>query len=263
MRIKVLACAVSFLLVSSCLARITQTPATTQAVGVLAQSAKALTGSTAVNDMTLTGTVEWIAGSDDETGTATYKGVSGAYRLDMTFRNGTRSEIVAPPVSGVPSGYWIGLDGSSHSMALHNVMVDAGWFPMFTLGNLLSSPISVLTYVGQETRNGGSVIHLTANQQFPNVSADVAPSMQHLTQVEIYLDPATLLPVSYLYNLHPDNNALVDIPIEIRYTNYQTVSGLQVPFHIQKFINGTLAIDIQFQNATPNTGLTAAQITAQ
>jgi hypothetical protein len=266
MRIKVLAFASSLLLTYNTSAGIPQSPSTPpsspQAATLLAQSAKALTGSMVVNDVTLTGTVEWIAGSDDESGTVTYKGLGGAYRLDMTFRNGTRSEIVSP-VNGRPSGNWIGLDSTSHPMAKHNLMVDPGWFPTIALGNAISSPISIFTYVGQETRNGASVVHLSAYQQSPNISSDVASRMQHSTQVEIYLDASTFLPVSYAYNSHPDNNALTDIPVEVRYSNYQNIGGLQIPFRVQKYINSTLAVDLHFQNATPNTGITLAQISTQ
>jgi hypothetical protein len=265
MRIKVLVFAASLVLSSNCSAGIPQTPTMTsspQAASLLTQSAKALIGVTAVNDVTLTGTVEWIAGSDDETGTAVFKAVGDAHRLDLTFRNGTRSEIVSP-ANGVPAGNWVGLDGASHAMANHNLMVDEGWFPAFTLGNLTSSSNTVFTYVGQETRNGASVIHISASQQFPNLSGDSLSLMQHLTQVDLYLDPATSLPVSYVFSSHPDDNALLDIPTEIRYSDYQSTGGVQIPLHIQKFINNTLAIDLQFQNASLNSGITAAQISAQ
>ena len=59
-----------------------------QAAGALQSATAALAGKSAVSDVTLNGTVEWIAGSDDETGTVTYKGVSGAYQIDMFFRSG-------------------------------------------------------------------------------------------------------------------------------------------------------------------------------
>ena len=265
MRIKVLAFAVSILLVSSSSAGIPQTTSaiasSSQAATLLAQTAKALSGSTVINDVTLTGTVEWIAGPDGETGTATYKGVNGTYRLDLAFRNGTRSEIVSP-VGGLPAGNWVGLDGVSHPIANHNLMSDAGWFPVFTLRGLSSSG-TVLTYVGQETRNGASVIHISASQQFQIVSGDSSALTQHLTQVDVYLDPTTLLPVSYLFNSHPDDNALLDIPTEIRYSSYQSVNGAQIPLHIQKYMNNMLAVDLQFGNPALNTGLTATQIVGQ
>lgn len=266
MRIKFLVFTASLLLISTSSAGVPQTPTTTesspQAATLLSQSAKALTGSTAVTDVTLTGTVEWIAGSEDEQGTVTYKGLNGLYRLDMAFRKGTRSEIVSP-VNGVPKGSWVGLDGTSHPIALHNLKIDPGWFPTLTLGGILSSPTSVLTYVGQETRNGSAVLHISAYQQSPNISADISSSMQRLTQVELYIDSATFLPASYTYNSHPDNHLLVNLPTEIRYLNYQKIDGVQVPFHMQKYVNGSLALDIQLQSASLNAGLTAAQVTAQ
>jgi hypothetical protein len=147
-------------------------------------------------------------------------------------------------------------------MANHNLMSDAGWFPAFTLGNLISSSNTVLIYVGQETKNGASVIHISASLVFPNLTSDTSELMQHLTQVEIYLDSTTSLPVSYVYNSHPDNNALLDIPTEIRYSNYQNVAGAQIPLHVQRYFNNTLTTDLQFQNASLNTGVTTVQVTA-
>jgi hypothetical protein len=266
MRIKVLAFAASLLLISNSSVGIPQIASTAtsspQAVSLLTQSFKALTGSSTISDATLTGTVEWIAGSDDETGTAVYKAVSGAHRMDLSFRNGTRSEIVST-VTGGASGNWVGLDGASRAMANHNLMSDAGWFPAFTLRNLISSSNTVLTYVGQETREGASVIHISASQVFPNLSSRTSGLTQHLTKVEIYLDATTSLPVSYVFNSHPDDNALLDIPTEIRYSNYQNVAGAQIPLHVQRYLNNTLTTDLQFQNASLNTGVTVAQITAQ
>jgi hypothetical protein len=266
MRIKVLAFAASLLLISSSSLGIPQsissTTSSSQAATLLGQSAKSLTGATAVNDVTLTGTVEWIAGSDDETGTAVYKAVSGAHRMDLSFRNGTRSEI-ASTVSGVPAGTWVGLDGISHAVPDHNLMSDAGWFPSFTFGSLVASSNTVLSYVGQETRNGSTVIHISSSQVFPGFPGNVATLFQHLTHVDIYFDAATFLPVSYVYNSHPDNDALLDIPTEIRYSSYQAFGGAQVPLHIQKYINNTLVLDLHFQNASLNSGMTAVQITGQ
>jgi hypothetical protein len=266
MRINVLVLAASLLLIANCSAGIPQSSSTAtssaQAATLLAQSAKALTGATVVNDVTLTGTVEWIAGSDDETGTVTYKGLSGAYRLDMAFRNGTRSEIVSPN-NGVPSGNWVGLDGVFHAIVEHNLMAEAGWFPTFTLASLISSSNSIITYIGQETRNGSSVIHIRVGQQFPYLSGDAATLVQHLSQVEIYLDPSTYLPVFYTFDSHPDNNATLDLPTEVRYSDYSNINGAQIPLHVQKFMNGSLIIDIHFQNSFLNTGLSISQISAQ
>src|SRR5437868_5551414 len=66
-----------------------QAPSTDpQATALLQKSLFALSGGQTLTDVTLSGTVRRIAGSDDETGTATYKAISGANRLDLTLSGG-------------------------------------------------------------------------------------------------------------------------------------------------------------------------------
>ena len=85
---------------------------------------------------------------------------------------------------------------------------------------------------------------------------------QHLSETDIFLDSTTSLPVAIAFNIHPDNNALLDIPAEIQFSDYRTVKGAQIPFHLQKFINNTLTLDLQFQSATTNSGLLATDFVA-
>ena len=234
--------------------------ASTQAAAALNNALAALSHSAVVTDVIISGTAEWITGSDNETGTVTYRALSAASRMDLNLSNGARTEIRSTDANGL-SGSWIGSDGVSHPFAYHNLFTDTGLFPLFMLGNFNSSTATVLTYLGVETHDGATVIHLSASQR-PTKSSKIALE-QHLSQVDIYLDPSTNLPLAYVYNAHPDDNALADIPVEIRYSNYQTVSGLQVPFHVQRFINNNLQLDLQFQSASVNTGITATQISAQ
>jgi hypothetical protein len=98
----------------------------------------------------------------------------------------------------------------------------------------------LVSRVGLETKDGISVTHPTVTQQFPEVPPEMTPLMQHLGQMDIFLDATTLLPVALDFNVHPDNNALLDIPVEIRFSGYSAVNGIQVPLHIQKYLNDTL-----------------------
>jgi hypothetical protein len=230
-----------------------------RALKLLQNSQAALLGGSSIADVTLTGTAQWIAGSEDESGTVTYKGLNSAYRLDMTFRNGSRSEMMSLS-NGIFQGTWIGLDGVSHSMASHNMMNSPGWFPLFVITSFLSSSSSELVYVGQESKEGVSSIHLQSRQVSADISVGSAFSAQRQTVADVYLDATTLMPVSYLYTSHPDNNIYRDVPTEVRYSNYRTFGGSQIPFRVQKFMNGTLVLDLQFQSATLNSGMTAAQV---
>jgi len=230
----------------------------TQGVAVLQESLAALAPSTPIADVTLSGSARRIAGSDDESGSVVVKALAGTgARFDLTLPSGSRSEL-RNTSSAQPAGSWSGPDGISHSISNHNLFTDPGWFPAFTLSSLLSAPNAVITYVGPETRDGQSVIHIAASQQFTQLPAEIAPLMQHLTQTDIFLDPNTNLPVAIAFSTHPDNNALLDIPIELRFSDYRPTGGAQIAFHVQKFINNSLALDLQFSSATLNSGLPPA-----
>jgi len=231
-----------------------------QAHLLLQQSLSVLTAGLPVTNVTLTGTARRIAGSDDESGSVTVKILSsGATRLDFIFPSGARSEFRSFS-SNASVGGWSGPDGVSHSIPDHNLVNDWGWSPAFTLAAAADGQNSVVTLVGSETRNGQAVIHIVASQKFPALSSDVASLTQHLSQIDIFLDATTHLPVSFVYNIHPDDNALSDIPLELRFLDYRAVSGGRVPFHVQKFVNSSLTLDLQFENATFNADIAATQI---
>jgi hypothetical protein len=227
-----------------------------QAPALLQSALAALAGANSVTDVTLTGTARRIAGSDDESGTATLKAIAGgASRVDLTLPSGQRTEIMNIS-SGQPAGTWIGTDGVSHAIAVHNLLlIDPAWFfPAFPISRGLATGYAA-TYVGHETRNGQAVEHLSVIQQVSDPAQDVA-LLQHLSQIDFYFDSSTLLPASMTFNIHPDNDAGLDIPVEILFSDYRSVNGAQVPFHVQKFLNNGLILDLQFQTVTLNTGLT-------
>jgi hypothetical protein len=239
-----------------------------QAAALLARSATALRGNAPVSDVTLTGTARRIAGSDDESGQAVLKALAtGQSRLDLNLPSGKHSESrnVAPGFSlasssstTAPIGKWTGPDGATHEIAYHNLIAEPVWSsPAILLAQLQAKPSLVVTNLGQETRNGVAVEHLSITQAAAGTS-ETDRLMQHLSQLDLYLDPATLLPAAVTFNIHPDNNALLDIPVEVRFSDYRTINGAQIPFHIEKFLNNTLLLDLQFTNATLNSGLSAS-----
>jgi hypothetical protein len=232
-----------------------------QATTLLQQSLTALSGGKTITDVTLSGTVERIAGSDDEFGTVVIQAVAnGSNKIALSLPSGTRSETRTNSSTGL-DGSWSGPDGIAHTISYHNLLTDGGLFPTFTLAGFMVSQNTVLTYIGQESKNGAAVIHITAYQQAPDLPAKAAALSQHLSQVEIFLDATTLLPQSLAFNIHPDENALRDIPVEIDFSNYTVVNGVQVPFHIQKYINNSLALDLQINSALLNSGFSVSTFT--
>jgi hypothetical protein len=236
------------------------TSASPQAGQILQQALAALNGTTTTRDVTLTGSAHYIAGSDDEAGTATLKATDlGDSRIDLTLPSGNRSEVINLS-AGLPAGQWSGTDGARHPIAFHNLLSEPAWFaPVTAISRRLSGSGFAATYVGAETLDSQNVHHISVTQPALLASASSSPSQTdlftHLTQIDLYIDTTTFLPAAVSFNVHPDDNELLDIPIQIRYSDYRLVNGQQIPFHILKFLNNTLFLDIQLDSATVNTGL--------
>ena len=256
----------AFVLLSFIPARAQSTPSSTssqsfapgsdpQAISFAEQSIAALSGKEAIQDVTLTGSVTWNAG-ENETGTIVLRALgSTESRIDLALSGGTRSEI-RDASAGYAQGKWINPNGTSGMFASHNTMTDAVWFfPIFS--SLVAQSNVVLSYVGLENRNGELVQHLRSC--IYQSSNDPSPLVQQLTTTDFYLDAGSSLPVAVTFNQHPDNNAQLNIPVEIEFSNYQSISGALIPTHIQKSANGTTMLDIAVTGAVFNSGLTLSE----
>jgi hypothetical protein len=69
------------------------------------------------------------------------------------------------------------------------------------------------------------------------------------------LDSRSYLPTVVAFSVHPDDDLQVNIPVEIRLAEYRSVQGIQVPFHVQKYVNGVLHTDFRIDAAAVNSGL--------
>ena len=235
-----------------------------QAEALTRRSHAMLSGPVLVDDVTLKGKARRIAGSVDETGTVVLQALAtGEARLEFSFPSGSFSQVIAQSAKG-PVGEWTGPDGKVHEMKQHNLATDAAWFfPTLVLRRMTDAGKSSVARVGRETQDGKPVEHLMASRQFKEMPEGVAPFMEGLSRSEVYLDSSTLLPVSISFNTHPDSDALRNVPVEIRFSDYRSVNGAQAPFHVQKTINGRLAFDLQFETITVNSGLTPAIFSLQ
>jgi hypothetical protein len=245
-----------FLLLSAllCAAQGQNLPASDpQAVALAAQSISAISGKTNISDVTLTGNGTWN-GRDDGTFTLLALG-GGESRVDLVLSGGTRTEI-RDAQTGVSLGTWIAPSGLSGQFAYHNCLTDAAWF-FPALGSLAATPNVVLTYVGQETRNGAAVQHLHSYVYQAGQTSILGS--QQLSAMDFYLDATTLLPVATTFNAHPDNDANTNLLIEIDFANYQLINGVAIPTNIQRYQQGNLMFDLVVTGAFFNSGLPLSQ----
>jgi hypothetical protein len=196
------------------------------------------------------------AGSDVETGSATLEALGGVdSRVNLALTNGQQSEITNQSTDS-PGCQWSGTDARVHAMPSQNCWVPASWFfPALALAQALNDPSIAITYAGQENRNGRAVQHIHLSRVFSSSYADAATValLEHLATADAYLDASNFLPVALQFNIHPDNNAGLDIPVEIQYGNFESIGGVLLPAHIEKLINGSLFLDFNVTGAATNT----------
>jgi hypothetical protein len=253
------------LLVASSLTSQTQTPTATsdpQALTVSNQAMLALTAGASVSDITLHGTATEIAGPSTQSGAATLQG--RGFDEERYDNQASQRHIVRNAVGGAPQQAWSGADGVSHPVELHNALPDAAWFfPALGYLSVSAQPNILAKYIGLEQRNGASVQHLRFQRIFTKGSPKALPLAQQFSTVDMYLDATSYLPVVAAYNLHPDEDSSTNIPAEIHFSDYRNVNGLQVPFHIQRYMQGGLVLDFVVSSAAINSGLTDSNFSIQ
>src|SRR2546425_7923524 len=140
-------------------------------------------------------TANYIAGSDEETGTATLLAKAGESRITLTLTGGQRAEV-RNNSGGIPQDSWSGPDGVWHAVVLHNCWTDRTWFfPGLTIQTASNDAQMSMAYAGQETRDGLLVHHLVLSRIEPGLSAEETTTIQQLGSMHLYLDAGSYRPV--------------------------------------------------------------------
>jgi hypothetical protein len=234
----------------------------TQAVSLANQALSALVGSTPITDATVQGTASLTAGSDQESGSAMLEARAGyESKVVLSLSGGQRSEV-RNGAGAPPQGKWSGSDATWHTMPLHSCWTDPAWFfPALTLQSALNDQQISFTYVGQETKDGVAVQHIQISRLASGQTVTATSLIQRLSQVDLYLDSTTHLPVAIDFNIHPDTDAGLNQPVEVQFSGWQPVNGIQVPSRIQKFLQGSLTLDLTALTISVNTGLPQSDFT--
>lgn len=254
-----------------------QQPPAPSAASLLSQSLAAQTGGAATTDITLTGTVTFIHGTQTESGPMTVTALAtGTTKVEFDLPSGTRTEVWSSSASGAAAITGSGPNGSSTQPAGGSVaMPSPAWFSPALLMPLVSGQNYTSSYIGPETLNGAAVQHLSVWQNPPSGSPTPIAMARRQTSSEIYLNSSTNLPSSMVFQVRPYHKPgtpplsirAIPAPEEVRFSNYQTIQGRLVPLHIQLFLgppsqNQQQIMDLIISSATLNSGATIAIPTA-
>jgi hypothetical protein len=245
-------------------------------VALVLKSLATQAGSAPANDVTLTGTITLAGRPNAGSGAITLSAAAdGKSQVTMNLPSGQQTEVRAYSRMA-HTGTWTSPDGASHDFSVLNTLGPhpAWYFPAFVMQRGFMSTQYFTGDLGPATFNGASVEHLQIfrrpwSERYRPVA--VNPLLKQMSLYDVYLDPATLLPVAMTFNVHldssnptqllvPEGTPAGDVLEEVCFSDYRQVQGRPVAFHVQVYLNGALSADIQLASANfDREAATAAQ----
>lgn len=129
-------------------------------------------------------------------------------------------------------------------------------FPLPFLLSVLNNTDSAYQYIGQETLNGESIQHVKTWDTF--ASNSYLQQLAPFSTRDIWFDSTSGLPVKIAYVRQAGEGNVPRFLVELFFSNYINVSGVQFPFQIKKSYDGTPWETITIESVSFNTGLTDA-----
>jgi hypothetical protein len=218
----------------------------TQTLTIYEQAKAAFTSNSTISNVVLDGTFVSVEGSLKQDGLVhLVAGNDGTYSVSLTRNSGAAGEARTHPDSGATCT-WKDHAGKDHPVSSFNCHTPAWFLPELPV--LLSSKANS-EWLQSTQQTDESIPHLKFDY---NISAEEGQNSQPELAIDIELSSATLLPTRASFYIHPDRQSSINIPVEVTYQNYRSVSGVSIPFRIQKFVNGTLVLDITISSANVN-----------
>lgn len=226
-----------------------QTGTATSLQIVQTQARSALTASNQPTSITLDGAFTSTAGSLQQSGNAHLTvGSDGSFLISLSRSVGAISES-RTVTDGIPACTWMDKNSVVHSSSFPNCTPPAWFFPGLTLLTTVSNT-SIPAWVPSSYSSDSLGNHLRFQYMLPGTNGSQDNSGL-LSPFDLVLAPDTNLPRYALFTAHPDQGAVnASIAVRIEYSNYRSVSGVMIPFHIQRFMNGSLVLDLTISTAS-------------
>ncbi len=204
---------------------------------------------TAVN---FTATAEWTAGSLHESGTAKLQAnADGSNSVQFALGKASRTEIqTKTDLSRTCT--WTDSTGKSQDILGPNCLIAIPWFSpgLFTQSSVALPALLASTDDGAVKKDKATMHQVSYLLKLKGANTPSTNRMVSQSTVRVFYDPQTFLPASLEYSIHPDDNDLQNIPVKVVFSNYQPVSGVMLPHHIERFVNRTLQLKLDVTAAS-------------
>ena len=202
--------------------------------------------------MKLDATAEWTAGSLHTSGAADLQAnTDGSSRVQLSLGQSSRTETQTK-ADASRTCQWIDASGTSHNIVGPNCFVSIPWFApgLFTQPASLLPALIGTTDDGEVSKTGSDFHQISYLLNLDGIDSASTTTLVDQSRVKVLYDPQTFLPSSLEYAIHPDDNDLQSLEVKVVFSDYRSVSGVMLPFHIEKFINRSLQIKLDINNAS-------------
>jgi hypothetical protein len=232
------------------------TPQRESSENVLGRLSAAFSSGKVVQSVQLSGNATWYAGNLEDTGTVILTASSdGSTQMQLALA-ATGQKTESQTGSGLSATcQWAGANGVAHAVNSVSCGRPVPWFlPSLSLQpSLLSSNLGVADLgMGTVGASTNTHRHLQGQLTFNGTPDALTADAIQMSKTDIGLNPTSLLPAVLSYSVRPDSGAPIAIAIEVRYSNYRAVSGVQIPFLIQRYVNGSLQLEVHVSSAEIN-----------
>lgn len=226
-------------------------PNTNTAASFLADVAAKYPTAALLHSVTLNGSATWTVGTLKESGSATLEAASdGSSTIQLNLDTATRTETRSA-LGDARGCEWTDSKGP-HQINGVDCKQAVAWFAPVLAIQPMPALLQSLTISddGPVSRSGGPVRQISYSTSLPGNSTGTTTLFTSGTRVSVLFDPQTLLPSSIEYVQHADTNLNIGMNVRVAYSNYQTVSGVPVPFQIDRYVNNALQLSITVTSAS-------------
>jgi hypothetical protein len=195
-------------------------------------------------------------------GSYTQGDASGTFVYEATADGRSKLQLSGSIVrTEIASGYsedfqctWAGTDGIVHKVPIHNCAAPGSW--MLPLLGMSPGNLNVVANTSSATVAAtNEAVSAVRNQTSDDAKTNAA--IQSLSKADLILNKTTQLLEFLRFDLHPDKDYGVNIPVEVQYSDYRDTNGLKVPFAISKSEGTNAAWKFTVSSVQFNTGTEA------
>jgi hypothetical protein len=210
------------------------------------QAQSAVVTGKSIRSVNLSANAEWFAGSQHESGTATLQAsVDGSSSVQLNLGSASRTETQTK-AGASRTCYWTDGAETSHNVVGPDCLIAIPWFApsLFTQSPSQFPSALMATDDGAMSRDSQTFHQISYRLNLDKPNSSNVDRLTSMSTVKVFYDPQTFLPASLEYFIHPDTNDLQSVDVRVIFSNYQSSSGVMLPFHIEKYVNRTLQLKL-------------------